>query len=114
VPTAAGFDERPLLTQALAHPLARFRVDCAQVRHADDAAAFRAEQSQDVEYRSLEARTTDGRLGFMNGWFDAVGWMTIRTALDPLARRTGRDDLRFSRTVVNHVVFCWLTAQAIQ
>ena len=93
-PTAVGFDERPLLTQALAHPLTRFRDDCAQVRHAHDAAAFLAEQSRDVEYRSLETRTTDGRLGFLNGWFDAVGWATLRTALDPLARRSGRDDLR--------------------
>lgn len=92
--TAAEFDEQPLLTQARAHPLARFRDDCAQVRHAHDAAAFLAEQSQDVEYRSLETRTAEGRLGFLNGWFDAVGWATIRTALDPLARRSGRDDLR--------------------
>jgi hypothetical protein len=93
-PSATPFDEQPLLTQARAHPLARFRDDCAQARHAHDAAAFLAEQSRDVEYRSLETRTTEGRLGFLNGWFDAVGWTTIRTALDPLARRTGRDDLR--------------------
>jgi hypothetical protein len=93
-PTAIGFDEQPLLTQALAHPLARFRDECAQVRHAHDAAAFLAEQSQDVEYRCLEVRTGEERSGFMNGWFDAVGWTTIRTALEPLARRTGAGDLR--------------------
>lgn len=92
--TATAFDEQPLLTQALAHPLARFRDDCAQVRHAHDAAAFLAEQSQDAEYRSLETRTGEDRLGFLNGWFDVVGWATIRTALDPLARRSGKDDLR--------------------
>jgi hypothetical protein len=92
--TATAFDEQPLLTQALAHPLARFRDDCAQVRHAADAAAFLAEQSQDVEYRSLQVRTSDERNGFLNGWFDAVGWTTIRTALEALARRTGTDDVR--------------------
>lgn len=91
---AAAFDEQPLLAQALAHPLARFRDDCAQVRHAHDAAAFLTAQSQDLEYRSLEVRTGEEHTGFVNGWFDTVGWATIRTALDPLARRTGSDDLR--------------------
>jgi hypothetical protein len=88
-PSAAGFDERPLLTQALAHPLARFRDDCAQIRHAHDAAAFLAEQAQDAEYRSLEVRTGEDRSSFLNGWFDPVGGATIRAALDPLARRDG-------------------------
>src|ERR1700722_11841438 len=90
--TATAFDEQPLLTQALAQPLARFREDCAQGRHAADAAAFLAEQSQDVEYRSLQVRTSDERNGFLNGWFDAVGWTIIRTALEPLARRNRTDD----------------------
>lgn len=92
--TATNFDEQPLLAQALAHPLARFRDDCAQVRHAHDAAAFLAGQSQDVEYRSLDVRTGEDRTSFLNGWFDAVGSASIRAALDPLARRTGGDDLR--------------------
>jgi hypothetical protein len=92
--TSTPFDEQPLLTQALAHPLARFRDDCAQVRHAADAAAFLAEQSKDAEYRSLDVRTGEDRTGFLNGWFDAVGWATIRTALDALARRSGTDDVR--------------------
>ena len=73
----------------LAHPLARFRDDCAQIRHAHDAAAFLAEQAQDAEYRSLEVRTGEDRSSFLNGWFDPVGGATIRAALDPLARRDG-------------------------
>ena len=93
-PTSTPFDEGPLLEHALAHDLKRFRDDCAHVRHAHDAAAFRAEQVENAEYRSLDVRTEEGGAVFTQGWFDPVGGATLRTALDPLARRCGAGDLR--------------------
>jgi uncharacterized protein DUF222/HNH endonuclease len=92
--TAAGFDEKPLLDNALAHNLNRFRDDCAHVRHAHDAQAFLAEQTEDVEYRTLDMRTGEQGGEFLSGYFDRVGGATIRTALDPLARPAGSHDAR--------------------
>ena len=93
-PTAAEFEERPLLDQAMSHSLNRFRTDCAHARHAHDAEAFHAGQLKDVEYRTLEVRTGEGGAVFIKGFLDAVGGATLCTALDPLARRTGSDDDR--------------------
>src|ERR1700693_5854967 len=93
-PTAAGFDEKPLLDNAVAHNLNRFRDDCAHVRHGHDAEAFLAEQAEDVEYRTLDARTGEEGVEFLNGYFDRVGGATIRTALDVLARPAGSHDAR--------------------
>jgi len=93
-PTATAFDEQPLLLQAMSHELSRFRTDCAHVRHAHDAEAFQAEQLKDVEHRTLEVRTGEGGVVFIKGFLDAVGGATLCTALDPLARRAGKDDDR--------------------
>lgn len=93
-PTAATFVEQPLLDQALTHALSRFRADCAHVRHAHDADAFQAEQLKDVEYRTLEVLAGEGGAVFIKGFLDPVGGATLRTALDPLARRTGSEDDR--------------------
>ncbi len=93
-PTSAPFDERPLLEHALAHDLKRFRDDCAHARHAHDAAAFRAEQVETENYRTLDVRTEEGGAVFAQGWFDPVGGATVRKALDRLARRCGTADAR--------------------
>ncbi len=87
-------DEQPLLDQALAHGLQRFRHDCAHVRHAHDSAAFLAEQREQMSYRYLELHGGEGGTLFLKGFFDPEAAATIRTALDPLARRSGAGDLR--------------------
>ena len=93
-PTAGAFAEQPLLDQALAHGLKRFRAECAHVRHAADAAAFLAQQREEISYRSLELRTGEGGALFLKGFFDPVGGAALRTALDPLARSSGAGDDR--------------------
>ena len=90
----APFDERPLLKQALSHSLRRFRDDCAHIRHAHSAALFLAAQNDDERYRTLEVRSGEDGALFLHGCLDAVGGATLRTALDPLARRLGGGDLR--------------------
>jgi hypothetical protein len=93
-PGSGGFDEHPLLDQALAHGLTRFRDDCAHVRHAHDAAAYLAEQREQASYRLLELHAGEGGTLLLKGSFDPVAAAAIRTALEPLARWTGAGDLR--------------------
>jgi len=93
-PTATQFEERPLLDQAMAHGLSRFRTDCAHARHAHDVEAFQAEQLKDVEARTLDVRTGEGGAVFIRGFLDPVGGATLCTTLDALAQRSGSDDDR--------------------
>ncbi|MBV9525465.1 MAG: DUF222 domain-containing protein, partial [Candidatus Dormibacteraeota bacterium] len=93
-PSAEPFDERPLLAQALAHSVGRFRHDCAHARHAADAQAALAEHVDVVEARYLELRTGEDGAMFLRGFLDSVGGATLRTALEPLARFAGAEDTR--------------------
>jgi hypothetical protein len=89
-----GFDETALLAQAREHSVSRFRFDCDHARHAGDALAFLENQNRGVEFRRLELSPCgDGGLA-LRGLLDSVGGAALRTALEPLARRSGRDDER--------------------
>ena len=89
-----GFDETTLLEQARAHSVGRFRHDCAHARHAADAAAVLAEHVDAVACRRLELMPCGNGAVALRGLLDAVGGATLRTALEPLARRTGAGDSR--------------------
>ncbi len=93
-PSAAGFDEPRLLHQAKQHLVNRFRQDCAHLRHAADAQTFLREQVEDAAWRRLELSTFEGGALAVNGYLDPVGGATLRTALEPLARRNGVGDAR--------------------
>ena len=92
--TSAGFDEEPLLSKALEHSVSRFRHDCAHARHAADAQAFLAEHVDAVEARSLKLLPVENGGLIVRGFLDGVGGATLRTALEPLARKSGADDRR--------------------
>src|SRR5262245_56657975 len=88
------FDERPLLDGALEHSVGKFRYLCHHLRHAQDAEGLAAEQKAAHEARRLELiGCEDGSLA-IRGLLDAAGGAALRTALEPLARRRGRDDDR--------------------
>jgi Domain of unknown function (DUF222)/HNH endonuclease len=94
-PTATSlFDEARLLAQAESISLNRFRTECAHVRHAADREAFLAAQVEEHEWSSLRMRTMDGGGLELTGYLDAEGGALVRTALEPLASRRGRDDER--------------------
>ncbi|MBV8194671.1 MAG: DUF222 domain-containing protein [Candidatus Dormibacteraeota bacterium] len=99
-----SFDERPLLVAAKEHSVGRFKFDCDNARHAADAAGFLDEHVEAVEERRFELQACER--GFVvNGFLDVVGGATLRAALDPLARRTGKDDLRpYRRRLADAVV----------
>ena len=87
-------DEARLLRQARQRSVASFRNACMHARHAADKDGFVDEEKQGVEARSLTMSTADDGTVLLNGILDKVGGAAVRTALEPLARRTGRDDDR--------------------
>jgi hypothetical protein len=90
---APGFDEAALLQRAREHSVSRFRYDCAHAREAADAAGFLADHLTAVEWRSLELIACEQGV-LVRGRLDAVGAATVRTALEPLAKRAGGADQR--------------------
>lgn len=88
-----AFDETELLGKAEAHSVGRFRHDCAHARHRADATGFLAEHLSEIEWRSFEILPCEGG-AIIRGRLDTVGAATLRTALEPLARRAGPEDQR--------------------
>ena len=87
-------DEGMFLEAALASSVSRFRYVCQHIRHAQDQEGLAAEQQAAHEARRLELTTCeDGSLA-VRGMLDAAGGAALRTALEPLARRRGRDEDR--------------------
>jgi hypothetical protein len=91
---ASGFEETTLLAAARTHSVGKFRHDCEHARHAADQRHFLADQVDQVEARFLELKPSAGGALFLRGFLDAEGGATLRTALEPLARRSGVEDLR--------------------
>jgi Domain of unknown function (DUF222)/HNH endonuclease len=87
-------NEARLLAKGLELTVAQFRKACQHERHAADPGGFALEERLAAEQRKLTMSSfEDGGL-FLKGVFDAVGGAAIRDALEPLARRCGKDDER--------------------
>jgi hypothetical protein len=93
--TARVFDENKLLAKAQENSVGKFHHICRHLRHAADPKGYVATEADLVENRSLRI-STDEESGavFLSGVFDSEGGAAIRTALEPLARRSGADDHR--------------------
>src|SRR5438094_628684 len=90
----AAFDENQLLPLAREHSAGKFHYKCLHYRHSVDAKAYAAEESEQVENRRLHLSTVqDGSL-LINGVLDPAGGAAVRTALEPLARKSGEHDDR--------------------
>ena len=87
-------DEAQLVRQARKLSVARFREACYHARHAADPQGCANEEAQGVEARSLSISSNDDGMVFIDGILDKVGGAAVRTALEPLARRAGKDDDR--------------------
>src|SRR4029077_19403911 len=92
--TNVPFDEAPLLTKAREFSVGRFRNFCDQARHAGDPEGYVDEEIDGVEARSLVFTTGEGGRVWIRGMLDSEGGAAVRTALEPLARKMGRDDRR--------------------
>jgi hypothetical protein len=92
--TSSGFDEAPLLEQARDKTVGKFHHICLHYRHAADPKGAAAQQADLVENRRLNiSRWEDGSF-LLSGVLDPEGGAALRTALEPLARRTGAGDDR--------------------
>jgi Domain of unknown function (DUF222)/HNH endonuclease len=89
-----GFDEARLVRQARKESVAKFRNTCTHARHAGDPQGFVDEEKEGVEARSLTFTTADDGVVLLQGVLDKVGGAAVRTALEPLAKRAGKDDDR--------------------
>ena len=92
----ATFDERPLLRLAEEHSVSRFRHDCAHARHASDPAGFLAQHVNDEAWRVFEIVPCSGGV-LLRGQLDEAGGATLRSALEPLAKKSGTEDTRRRR-----------------
>jgi hypothetical protein len=90
----ATFDEAPLLEKARENSPGKFYYICNHYRHAADRKGFEAEQAELVENRRLWITTCDDGTVLINGTFDSEGGAAFRTAVEPLARKSGADDHR--------------------
>src|SRR5258708_664850 len=89
-----GFDEVKLLPKARDNSAGKFYYICDHYRHSLDPKAFEAEQTERVENRKLSITTCDDGAVLIKGVFDPEGGAALRTAWEPLARRSGAYDDR--------------------
>jgi uncharacterized protein DUF222 len=87
-------NEAKLLKQAANLSVVRFRNACMHARHAADPEGFVNEEKEGMEARSLVLTATDDGVVLISGILDKAGGAALRTALEPLARRAGKDDDR--------------------
>src|SRR6266566_7358566 len=88
------FEEAPLLEKARENSPGKFYYICNHYRHAADRQGYEAEQAELVENRRLWITTCDDGTVLVSGSFDPEGGATIRTAIEPLARKSGVHDHR--------------------
>jgi hypothetical protein len=89
-----GLNETALLEKARENSPGKFHHICRHYRHAADPEGYAAEQAEQVENRRLSLSTWEDGSLLINGVLDPVGGAAVRTALEPLARKSGAHDDR--------------------
>src|SRR5437773_5597040 len=89
-----AFNEKQLLDKALENSPGKFHYKCLHYRHAVNSKAYAEEQAEAVQTRTMHMSTADDGSLFFTGFLDPIGGAVVRSALEPLARRAGRDDHR--------------------
>jgi hypothetical protein len=91
---AGLFDEAAFLEKAREQNVSEFRKTCDHARHAQDPVGFAETERERHEHRFLKlSPQEDGALMF-RGWLDPEGGSLLRSALEPLARKSGVGDDR--------------------
>jgi hypothetical protein len=99
------FDEARLLRHARRESVVKFDHTCTHARHAADPEGVVDEEKQGVEARSLTFSTADDGVVLVKAILDKVGGAALRTALEPLAKRDGKDDHRdYARRLADALV----------
>ena len=90
----ASFDESALLEKARENSPGKFHYTCIHYRHAAARERYEAEQAELVQNRRLKLSTWEDGSLTLSGVLDPVGGAALRTALAPLARKSGTHDDR--------------------
>jgi Domain of unknown function (DUF222) len=91
---AGSFDEAAFLDKAREQNVTQFRKTCDHARHAQDPGGFAEEERERHQFRFLKlSPQEDGAVRF-SGWLDPEGGSQLRSALEPLARKSGVGDDR--------------------
>jgi hypothetical protein len=89
-----GFEEARLLPLAREHSPGKFFHKCIHYRHAVDAGGYHRDQEQLTEERGLRLNTAQDGCLLISGLLDPAGGAAVRSALEPLAQRSGQHDDR--------------------
>src|SRR6202048_236340 len=89
-----SFDEIKLLPKAKDNSAGKFYYICDHYRHSVDPKAYESEQTERVENRKLTITTCDDGAVLIKGVLDPEGGAAFRTAMEPLARKSGAHDER--------------------
>src|SRR5438309_8145145 len=88
------FEESRLLPLARKHTPGKFYYKSLHYRHSIDAKAYCQEQSEQEINHHLSLSTSESGHLLINGVLDPVGGAAVRTALEPLAQKSGAHDHR--------------------
>jgi hypothetical protein len=88
------FDETKLLPLAKEHSPGQFYYKSLHYRHSVSAKAYAEEQSDSAINHHLSLSTAESGHMLIYGVLDPVGGAAVRTALEPLARKSGEHDDR--------------------
>src|ERR1700694_3026462 len=89
-----SFDEAAFLEKAKEQNVTRFRKTCLHARHAQDPIGFAEDERRAHEDRFLKLSPQDDGALWLQGWLDPEGGSRLRSALEPLARKSGVGDDR--------------------
>src|SRR5437016_1103904 len=89
-----GFDESKLLALAREHSPGKFHYKCLHYRHSIDSKKYAEEQNEQQFSHHLSLSTAESGHLLINGVLDPIGGAAVRTALEPLARKSGEHDDR--------------------
>ncbi|MHB8572042.1 MAG: HNH endonuclease [Candidatus Dormibacteria bacterium] len=92
--TGQSFDENTLLPAARRSSVSRFRHLCQHARHVQDPEGYERSEVAAVEARRLEFSNAPNGGVWLGGFLDSAGGAAVRSALEPLATRTGEHDAR--------------------
>jgi len=87
------FDEALFLEKARQQNVSEFRKTCDHARHAQDPMGF-AETEREHADRFLQLSPQEDGAVMFRGWLDPEGGSLLRSALEPLARKSGVGDDR--------------------
>jgi len=100
-----AFEEAKLLPLAREHSPGKFYFKCLHYRHSVDAKRYAHEQNDYETNHHLSLSTADNGCLLIDGVIDPVGGAAVRTALEPLARKSGQyDDRRMPQRYADALV----------